>query len=493
MDLAQSARQLQAMQGYGPAPQVSCLPGTAPLYMPAGQEPFAGVLGAAHAGSAASALNNMDLRLVQGGGLSRSRTLDNLRPPAVVEAQLQASSGLSASAQLAGTVAALQEESRQSRSQWKSDVARLERELGQLRAAAAWALPHLAEAQQKHEALTFTGSQQQGLMLHASASEQALPLLQAQQTIAMAQEQNAAEARMNALRREAAHITEALGHATLPQGNGRETAQLTEALLRQLRATAAAEAAARAPEPIQPTLEQTIASVASVQSQEPSAMQLTEAVLAAHIRAANANAPESGTMGPIHEAEGPLEAALRNHRFSAATGASPQAAPKSTSRLDNLCVTAPPTQREAAPAREREVAPASPPQVPLLSFAPSPAAEMFQELERLDLELQKVRDENRKLKDEKDVCEAAHARDVSALEAMLAQVVEENKSLSKALSERHSAPPSNQVGGIGGSFDAKFLSIKNQAPMTPHSMRSEVEPAIEPEIERSGKIDRWWS
>jgi hypothetical protein len=50
---------------------------------------------------------------------------------------------LSKEAMLVGTVAALQEESGQMRSQWKSDVQRLEHELQQLRCAAAMALPHV--------------------------------------------------------------------------------------------------------------------------------------------------------------------------------------------------------------------------------------------------------------------------------------------------------------------------------------------------------------
>merc|ERR1719223_1238227 len=67
---------------------------------------------------------------------------------------------LSNSAMLVGTVAALQEESGQLRSQWKSDVGRLERELDQLRMAAAYALPHIAEQQKEPnlQALVLKGA-----------------------------------------------------------------------------------------------------------------------------------------------------------------------------------------------------------------------------------------------------------------------------------------------------------------------------------------------
>jgi len=52
---------------------------------------------------------------------------------------------VSKQAMLVGAVAALSEESGMLRNQWQSDVSRLEQELGQLRCAAAWALPCLGQ------------------------------------------------------------------------------------------------------------------------------------------------------------------------------------------------------------------------------------------------------------------------------------------------------------------------------------------------------------
>merc|ERR1719329_22544 len=53
----------------------------------------------------------------------------------------------------------------------------------------------------------------------------------------------------------------------------------------------------------------------------------------------------------------------------------------------------------------------------------SAQAEVYQELENMEIELRKVRDENSRLKEARQASEAAHGRDISTLEAMLAQIM----------------------------------------------------------------------
>jgi hypothetical protein len=107
---------------------------------------------------------------------------------------------------------------------------------------------------------------------------------------------------------------------------------------------------------------------------------------------------------------------------------------------------------------------------------------MHKELERMEVVLQQVREENTKLREEKRAVEEAHRRDVSSLEAMLNQIMEENKRLTEAVSAFR-AGAAHQVRALD--FSDRIVSLKQQVPMTPSSVRSEVEPAFEPEIDSS--------
>lgn len=66
--------------------------------------------------------------------------------------------------------------------------------------------------------------------------------------------------------------------------------------------------------------------------------------------------------------------------------------------------------------------------------ASAPAQEVFLELERVELALAHEIERNNILQEDKDRCEAAHARDVTSLEAMLQQVMSENARFAKETS-----------------------------------------------------------
>jgi len=204
MDLSHNLQQLQGFTPLAgrPSAGIPCV----------GEEPFASTLNVQRA----NALSQMNLRAVPGNGFGeRSASLRDLAQP------MQSSSSafqLSGPAMLVGTVAALQEESGQLRSQWKADVARLEGELDQLRTAAAWALPHLAEAQRQHEFRATSANQ--ALLLQNQAMERSTPMLPSASPRAST---------------EALHLPENCS----AQAQEQAARQITEALLAQMRATAA--------------------------------------------------------------------------------------------------------------------------------------------------------------------------------------------------------------------------------------------------------------
>merc|ERR1719158_1079375 len=122
------------------------------------------------------------------------------------------------------------------------------------------------------------------------------------------------------------------------------------------------------------------------------------------------------------------------------------------------------------------------------STGTSEESEIYQELERMEMELVKVRDENGRLRDEKDACEAAHSRDVAALEAMLDQMMSENKRLTRALSDTTQlcAKKANPTCSPS-SLDHKIADYNKfeGVPLTPHSIHSVSEPALEPDTDRT--------
>lgn len=351
----------------------------------------------------AQALSQMNLRTMTSCGLAeRSPSLRDLAQPMQ---QSSSSFQLSGPAMLVGTVAALQEESGQLRSQWKADVARLEGELHQLRDAAAWALPHLAEAQRQHELRTSISTT--GLLPQNPAIELSAPVITSvpprTSSAALNMQENVSS-----------------------QAQEQAARQITEALLAQMRATAAECSLAELSTSRQLGANDRI----ELDGKAPS---LTEASLDCSYR----SAPFSATMGAAQP--GPHINAMH-----------PPEASRHTLALE----------------------------------------EMQKELERLEAVLQQTLEENAKLREEKRAVEEAHRRDVSSLEAMLNQIMEENKVLKATASTTRACGP---VGKLD--FSDRIMNLKQQVPMTPSSVRSEVEPALEPDIERStgssrGEFDR---
>jgi hypothetical protein len=286
--------------------------------------------------------------------------------------QAPSSFQLSGPAMLVGTVAALQEESGQLRTQWKSDVQRLERELDQLRSAAAWALPHLAEAQRQQEvksgiqAVMANGSQtercgntREAMLLHSTGNDRSMPMFPTGPPFYTPEMMTTQDKYPSGYSQfaEQSGLTEAT-----------EAIRKHQALIAQMRVTAAECGAGHES---RATFEH-----------ERSASQLTEALMQ---QMCTSNASECP----------PLRAQAQQEHMP------PQAAQEAPKRAGTTL---------------------------------NALGEMYQELERMEFALQQVREENTKLKEEKAAIEEAHSRDVSALEAMLSQVMAENKRLTKELS-----------------------------------------------------------
>merc|ERR1719506_2827306 len=369
-----------------------------------------------------NALNEMDMRMlqhaqVQSGLLGRSNSLLELS-----QASSMPVPSLSGSAMLMGTVAALQEDNGQLRNQWKSDVARLESELCQLRTAAALALPHLAGAQKQQELTLSIPSQgvisplQQALALQGSSAELSVPLMKT-----LLADPGAGTVPRLTSRTETAQITE----ATLMNDRGQLLSRISE-LERQLQIQKNQVSAAMVSE----------RSSAAAPNPTPGTLQLTEAVLA-QMRA--------------------------------------ESSPRNVERKDQ-------TQNGAFRHHDQQVAGSVLGSTTATEIGMPQEAQIYKELERLEIELQKVREENTS-------SEAAHARDVSALEAMLDQMMADNRNLTKALSEV--ALQSSKKGGPAG-FDDKIAHSKKceDVPLTPNSIRSVSEPGLEPDIECSPEFAR---
>jgi hypothetical protein len=330
---------------------------------------------------------------------------------------------------LMGTVAALQEDNGQLRNQWKSDVARLESELCQLRTAAALALPHLAGAQKQQELALSIPNQsgisplQQALALQGCSAGLSVPLMKT-----LLADPSAGTVPPLTSGTETAQITE----ATLMNDRGQLLSRISE-LERQLQIQKNQVSA--------PTVSER--SSAAAPNPTPGTLQLTEAVLA-QMRA--------------------------------------ESSPRNVERKDQA-------QNGAFRHHDQQVAGNVLGSTAATEIGMPQEAQIYKELERLEIELQKVREENNKLREEKASSEAAHARDVSALEAMLDQMMADNRNLTKALSEV--ALQSSKKGGPAG-FEDKIAHSKKceDVPLTPNSIRSVSEPGLEPDIECSPEFAR---
>lgn len=508
MDLSQGVRQLQGMHRAGPAPTMLDMEGASGRVNP---------------------LSQMDLRMLQNGLLGRSSSLADMSPPSrtvmppcgmeLPQGNTNSQFQLSGNAVLVGTVAALQEESGQLRSQWKSDVSRLERELAQLRSAAAWALPQLGEAQKQPELLLRTDSNLQALVIPSQGG--LTPMQQAQQLMLM----QGAGAERSLPMMQALNMQETCASVASPAPYTARTAtsQVSEAALlgdrenllnriaeleRQRNSMEAQRdqaffAGAAAAERQAPVVENrsmpvipernSVGAASPLQHHQESAMQLTEALLC-QMRASNA-------------AENDSQSGVSMSRESEAFGATLGAPPAAPRHLDALAgsmlgpaaaMAQRPMDLQDGYAAGSAAAATRGPE----GAAPSEVAQIYQELERMEMELRKVRDENSRLRDDKEACEAAHARDVTSLEAMLSQMMEENRRVAKALSDAESTLNSAEKRAVNGSpsavnpirgLDDKIVQTKKLEgiPLSPCvSIRSEAEPAIEPDIERSSEFDR---
>jgi hypothetical protein len=522
MDLSQSMRQLQGFQGLQRADSQAMLD-------------LAGMNSRVNVNQ----LSQRDLVMLQNGlqsgMLGRSPSLMELQAQAAQAAIAQGAGQfgqLSGSAMLAGTVAALQQESGQLRSQWKSDVARLENELGQLRSAAACVLPQLAERHDQQNELRRTESNLQALVLSSSAGasplQQALLLQGAATQGSMPFMQTAGQQFMQ----ESCAVT-----------NEREQLLYRIAELEAQRDEALRKSQMKVPEPPMP---ESFPAVNAGNLHEHGAMQLTEALLS-QMRASNAAAENGSRSAPDPRQSTPqrLDALAGSMLGPAATPCSPLTMQDALAGTTSSMISSTPHEMQSAARAQRtpEMFQAAfaggsfgpQPTVPRLAIDPlagslaGPAAmtfrseatqdthpgsmaqapaqwrvgeeveqisaahrEILQELERMEIELQKVRSEKCRLKEEKDACENAHQRDVSTLEAMLAQIMEDNKRLTKALAEADAKL--NKINQVhSSSLDKIAESNKMEADAlstTTRSVRSVAEPALEPDIDRSSEFDR---
>jgi len=125
--------------------------------------------------------------------------------------------------------------------------------------------------------------------------------------------------------------------------------------------------------------------------------------------------------------------------------------------------------------------------------------ELYKELEEMDTALQESRRQNRKLKEDKDQCIAAHERDVASLEHMLKSVMEENQKLQEALKVAvGKKPPKLTPRGMPEEMERTMISnlIQSGISATPSSLRSVGSPSAstgtppstaEPEAEEFGE------
>jgi len=491
-------------------------------------------------------LSGMDLHMLQSGMLGQSSSMLDLQASQFAAGQLAAQGTgqfpCAGSGMLVGTVAALQQESGQLRSQWKTDVARLERELGQLRNAATWALPQLAEAQRQSR----TDSNLQGLVLpgpshgsNAQALQQAIAMQNAaatmsqqqqqqelmSQLVAAQQQQDAAAtlSRQQDLMSQIAAAQQQQDAAAAMSQQQDMMSQLVAAQQQRLPQEASAHASDR---------NELLARIADLERQRDQALQLGRMGSAASECSSvpdsnnnnRARAGYNSTSNYNDQSSMNLTEALlvqmrdshaaadtqvpplsRKLNFDALAGSMVGPAATAMAQTDQQraswsCASMPATPRMPAMNLQDALAGTIGSNIGSVATAMasvpeehnqtvSAQTEVYQELENMEIELRKIRDENNRLKEEKDVCEAAHGRDVSTLEAMLAQIMAENQRLTKAVSEADallSSAGDRKVNSIN-KFDDKIANSKKMdgdpISQSVHSVRSMAEPALEPDIE----------
>lgn len=341
---------------------------------------------------------------------------------------------LSQQAMLVGTVAALSEESGQLRMQWKSDVARLESELQELRNAAAWALPRLGQES--------SASSMQPMMAPGSGySPRGTPVSSAADGMQHTEDLSGgriSRGRSPGPRPDQGRLSDvavqmhneiysARGQHQFPvasSSNSRmpgESAELVE-MIRTLGATEVT-ACVRAAH---------TGSCASLPQSSPGdSVKMSEAIPA---RGHMSCVPECQTRAVVDCSPRLSDRVMQMHNdmHNAQTRAVIDCAAEMESceipELPEICFS------RGTPGLSQQVVGRSK-EMRFGSDSPTQAmpTEMMQELERLERALHQSQQEVATLKEEKAAAETAHSRDVSALETMLQQVLAENSILTKRL------------------------------------------------------------
>jgi len=290
--------------------------------------------------------------------------------------------------------------------------------------------------------------------------------------------------------------------AELEQQRKEMELQRDQAVLSQMRNGSERQAPTEKPEryfigdaqamPMVPEHNPGISAASKMQPHEQSAMELTEALLC-QMHASNASDGGSTQMSRETEPYGiggcrRMPPDMQDALAAAAVARMPQHPQDALAATTSTSAAEPPFSAVLRSTENKDERIAT---VPSETQA---CLDIYQELERMEIELRKVREENIRLKEDKEACEAAHSRDVSTLEAMLEQMMLEKQRLTKALAETESllSRVSKLEAGIPISGMDKLAHSKNVqgSPLTPHSIRSVSEPAIEPDIERSIEFDR---
>jgi hypothetical protein len=311
---------------------------------------------------------------------------------------------------LVGTVAALQEESGQMRHEWKSDVARLENELQQLRSAAAMALPNVrTETTVPLEANMRLLSHAPGTDSCSSISGRDAAALQVQ---AMLTERALSERAMS---------ERAMSTRSLPQHNHTLSNSGLPSFVPDVSEGYGPGALAREAAQLEAVMQQSSVRARAGRDQFADASMLPR------------GRPESqGTN---------LAEAVRRQMSTAAM-------------VDSLARAS--SDKESNSGKEA-------------SDQSRQIRDLYVELERMTVALQEKEQENSRLKEEKDTSVNAHSRDIAALEAMLQQLSADNKSLSQQLAQANAKLQQYQINGLDPEMIMKLKQQCSSLASTPTS------------------------
>lgn len=451
-------------------------------------------------------------------GVSPTSSFNTAGAPMSGRQQPHEQGGISQSAMLVGTVAALQEESGQLRNQWKSDVGRLENELAQLRSAAAWALPQLAEEQNPAGLRLMNGAQGGGMnrMDGGGRMERMERSSSTGNLDAAALERAMMQGALNERLSRERGLDALLGHGTVPDRGGggggmlsREAAQLEAAMMQGGFAERASH-------------QQGLEALAHQQGLEALLRQgtLAQGTLAERCSGGvngRWTGSDGGGGGAGLSRQAQLEAAMMN---GAQTCRGPRDQRElmmqrnsSTGNMNNVAGltermlsanqqphdqhshhggsacgsqnTANERQRAAnSVMAEQQALAEQQAKLHEAQQAKNQTAELYQELEKMSVALTEAQQENKKLKEDKEACENAHSRDVTMLEGMLQQLTADNDQLTKDLAKAEETI--RLTPGSGNQHTMAQAKQLGMPPSTPTSIRSaSIEPASEPGVEQA--------